>query len=305
MNKLITITCIILLIGCTSKQPNSATNPVKKTFTMVDVPAAILEPKERAIYLTKHYWDKFDFADTAFISLPEVTEQALANYIDLFTYVPAETASEAIKSMMRKAEADSAMFAHFCELYEKYLYDPNSPMRNEEYYIPVLESILVSNKVGDVEKIRPQHQLDLALKNRVGHPATDFAYTLPSGASNKLYSIPSEYTILFFYNPDCSTCKEVRENIIASATIQKLQKLKKIKILALYPDEDIAAWQKYIPNIPAEWINAYDNKQTIQEKEIYDLKAIPTLYLLDKDKKVLLKDVTFEQMEAFLASVQP
>ena len=38
------------------------------------------------------------------------------------------------------------------ELAEKYLYDPNSPMRNEELYIPVLESILATQVLDDMEK---------------------------------------------------------------------------------------------------------------------------------------------------------
>ena len=39
---------------------------------------------------------------------------------------------------------------------------------------------------------------------------------------------------------------------------------------------------------------------SLKNDEIYDLKAIPTLYLLDKDKKVVLKDVTFNQVENYL-----
>ena len=51
---------------------------------------------------------------------------------------------------------------------------------------------------------------------------------------------------------------------------------------------------------PKEWINGYDKKLVIKEKNLYDLKAIPTLYLLDKDKKVLLKDATVAQIDQYL-----
>ena len=54
--------------------------------------------------------------------------------------------------------------------------------------------------------------------------------------------------------------------------------------------------------MPAAWINSYDKSLDIKNKEVYDLKAIPTLYLLDKEKKVVLKDVTFAQVEAFLTN---
>lgn len=300
MNKLLIATCIILLTGCSSGQKKEAAEAARKEFIMVDVPLTITEPEQRANYLATHYWDTFDFGDTSYISLPDVTEQALSNYIDVLNYVSPQTASVSIKKMLAKAEADSAMLAHFCSIYDKYLYDPNSPLRNEEFYIPVLEFILASDKVDDVEKIRPQHQLDLALKNKVGQQAANFEYTLPSGAISNLYDIKSDYIILFFYNPDCDTCKEVRKEISASEVITDMEQKKLVKIVAIYPDEDIAAWKKYQPEIPKNWINGYDKVLMIREKETYDLKAIPTLYLLDKDKKVLLKDVSFPVLEKYL-----
>ena len=47
-------------------------------------------------------------------------------------------------------------------------------------------------------------------------------------------------------------------------------------------------------------INAYDAGQKITERQLYDLKAMPTLYLLDKDKRVILKDAPVEQIEQWL-----
>lgn len=32
----------------------------------------------------------------------------------------------------------------------------------------------------------------------------------------------------------------------------------RLKILALYPDEDLTEWRNYRDHIPATWINAYD-----------------------------------------------
>ena len=55
--------------------------------------------------------------------------------------------------------------------------------------------------------------------------------------------------------------------------------------------------------IPSKWINGYDKELTVRNRELYDLKAMPTLYLLDKDKKVLLKDAPVEQVEQYLAQV--
>ena len=112
-------------------------------------------PSGKAEYLVKHYWDKFDFKDTTYIHEPQVTEQALSNYIDLMNYVSPAAMSSSVKAMMKQTEQDSAMFQYFSEMMEKYLYDPNSPLRNEEMYIAVLEYLTESSSLSDVEKIRP------------------------------------------------------------------------------------------------------------------------------------------------------
>jgi thiol-disulfide isomerase/thioredoxin len=257
----------------------------------------IVDHTDRANYLSRHYWDNFDFADTAYIHLSQITEQALVDYIDVLFLVSDAVSSAAIKDMLKKAEVDPVMFTHFTDLYEKYLYDPNSPMRNDELYIPVLEAMLASPVV--TEKIRPTRLLELARKNRVGEKAADFTYTLANGKNETLYAIRSDYTLLFFYNPGCHTCKEIMEQLAASSSINYLMQEKKLTIAAVYPDEDLAEWNMYLSQVPGEWINAYDKGAKVQNEEIYDLKAIPALYLLDKDKKVVLKDTTFEQVENY------
>lgn len=94
--------------------------------------------------------------------------------------------------------------------------------------------------------------------------------------------------------------RKLRIRLAASPFVTEWIKNNKLKILAVYPDEDLEAWKKHISYMPAGWINSYDSTVSLKNDEIYDLKAIPTLYLLDKDKKVVLKDVTFNQVENYL-----
>lgn len=307
------IKCLSLLVFClifnacngqSSSTKTTSESKVLRQFEMPSVPSLITEPEKRAEYLVAHYWDKFDFKDTTDISRPELTEQALTNYIDLMKYVSSEVAVSSLTAMIKSTEADSSMFAHFSNLYEKYLYDPNSPMRNEELYIPILQSVIASPLLEDAYKIRPAHLLEIALKNRLGQPATDFTYTLANGQKQSLYNIKSEYLLLFFYNPECEACQEITNQLSASSLLREYIKQNKLNILAVYPDEDIEAWKSHISQMPASWINSYDKSVTLKNDEIYDLKAIPTLYLLNKDKTVILKDVTYKQIEDFLVQIQ-
>ena len=301
--RIITVLALSLIFNACNGQQKKETaieNTKKPTFEMVEIPSIITTPDERADYLAKHYWDKFNFKDTSYIHLPEITEQALANFIDVLQRVSPATASVSMKGMLKKAEADSTMFAYFTQTYEKYLYDPNSPLRNETLYIYVLQGMIDSPVLDDINKIRPAHLLELALKNRIGEAATDFTYTLTNGQSAQLYGIKAKHLLLFFYNPDCHACKEITDQLAASNLVSESIKKGELKILCVYPDEDLTAWKNHIAYMPAAWINSYDKSQALRNDEAYDLKAIPTLYLLDKDKKVLLKDVTFNQVIDYL-----
>ena len=176
-----------------------------------------------------------------------------------------------------------------------------SEMCIRDRYIAVLEYLTESSSLSDVEKIRPAHLLELALKNRIGTPATDFTYTLANGKTGKLYNIKADYLLLFFYNPDCHACQEITRQMESSFLINEFSKSNKLKILAVYPDEDLDAWKEHVSVMPKDWINSYDKSVSLKNDEIYDLKAIPTLYLLNKEKKVLLKDATFQQIENYLS----
>lgn len=257
-------------------------------------------PEQRADFLVRHYWDNVSFADTAFLNKKEVSEQAWVDYCNIMNHVPPATAQEAIKGMIKKTEQNRRMFDYFTELADKYLYDPNSPMRNEEFYIPVLEAMTASHVLSETEKIRPQARLELAQKNRPGTKALNFTYTLASGATGTLYQCPAEYMLLFINNPGCHACAETIEGLKSSQVISQLVAEKRLKILAVYPDEELEEWHKHRSEFPDEWINGYDKTQSMKMKNLYDLKAIPTLYLLDKNKIVLLKDAPWPVVEEYL-----
>jgi hypothetical protein len=240
--------------------------------------------------MAEHYWDLFDFADTTYIDTLQSIEIAFGQYTKLLSMVAPELACKSMKGTMTKAQKSKPMFDEFAAHAEKYLYDPNSPVKNEEAYIGALEVMATTSLYDEWEKIRPQSQLTLALKNRLGTRATDFGYVTKTGSRGTLYSIRAPYTLLFINNPGCPACKDVREQISASQMLTELINQGVIKVLALYPDEDLKEWYDYQPNMPDNWINSYDKSMKMKNDELYDLRAIPTLYLLDQDKVVLLKD---------------
>lgn len=297
---------LCMVLAACSSSPKGKGKAKGQGFRLPEVPVIYTGEREQAKFLVAHYWDHFNFADTSLISQPEITEQAFGGFLQLFPLVPYSDVESGIAGMLDKAlTADSVMFAHFTSLYENYLYDPNSPMLSEEYYIPVLQYIVGSPRIGEIDKVRPEYRLAMALKNRPGSRATDFLYTLPSGEKGKLSDIRSDYIILFFNNPDCDACRTIRAEIGSTGLnpfLEKEQKEKQRRLvfLSVYPDPDLDVWRKSLKEQPSSWINAYDDGEIIRKERLYDLRAIPTFYLLDKDKNVIFKDVPFRVILSYL-----
>lgn len=272
-------------------------------FSLPDIPLTIVGAEAKHNYLLSHYWDHFDFSDTLLISKPEITEQIFVDFIHLAQQ--SKQACVGINAMLDASRKNDLFFVHMCDLLETYLYDPNSPMRNEELYIPVLKYIINSEGVDDSDKIRPIYQLNMLMKNRRGDIAMDFAYTLKNGKTGQMSKLKSEFTILFFNDPECLDCQRVKTYIEDSKVFtQAILDGKntttgaRLIVLGIYPGSDVAGWQA--TNYPVFMLNSYDASQTIMNEELYDLKAFPTLYLLDTDKRVLLKDVSVEEIERWI-----
>jgi hypothetical protein len=77
-----------------------------------------------------------------------------------------------------------------------------------------------------------------------------------------------------------------------------------ISALNIYIDEDIEGWRSYMPIYPAEWYNGFDPDFIIRNDTLYNVRAIPSLYLLDKDKMVILKDAPEQRMFDVLNNIQ-
>lgn len=293
--------CFIFLEGC-----NGSVNANKgqvgksndqKEFTIPQIPDSLDTQQQRLEFIVDHYWDNFDFADKSLIGNAEITEQAFADFLYMLPNSSEPLMKRGVEALMSRAAVNKEMFLHFMELSEKYIYDPNSPYRDNDLYIIVLQTVLGSGILDENEMIRPKHQLDVSLKNPLGGVATDFSITLKNGRKIRLKSIKTEYTLLFFNNPDCNECAQVKQQMADSKIINKmLDEKSRLTILSVYPDEDIELWKN--TSYDKRWISGYDEGQVLSNEFLYDLRAIPTLYLLSPDKRVIMRDVPFSQIEA-------
>ena len=76
-----------------------------------------------------------------------------------------------------------------------------------------------------------------------------------------------------------------------SAVLAEAVKAGKVVVLAVYTEGYEEVWQAHKDELPAGWISANDHA-AVKTGLLYDLKAMPTLYLLDSAHRVVLKDAS-------------
>lgn len=293
MRHLVVFLVLLLATACGRPQqtatPADTPQPAPARFRP-SFPPDMLKGDEVRAWMAAHYWDRLDLADTTFYRRADTLEMINAFMHFVKQYVDRDDPSPLIEIVRRASTANRPSLEYFALLVNNVLHNPNSPLRDDELFIPAMETILASPLIDEYDRISPEHEIRMAGLNRVGQPANDFGYTTADGRTSRLYTLQADFVLLFINNPGCQSCREIRETICQSPMLSEMIERREMVVLALYPDEDLAAWQSYREQIPAAWINAYDRGCKIENEALYDLRAIPSLYLLDRRKRVLVKD---------------
>lgn len=306
---------VLLVAGCGR---GGGEKFVPRPFPQVSVPAIYADDRESALeYAALHFWDAMtDTAraypsDTVLVSgvRRDDVEEAYANYIGLLGMLPYTAASDALCVMTDKASAceraDTAsnVFETVVHFTEKYLYDPNSPMRNEDLYLSFARKMADCSIVPSEKRRAYEREAGLCSLNMTGSRAADFQFSDRYGKVRTLFGVRAEYTLLFFSNPGCEACAEIISVLASDRKVNEMIGSGRLAVVNVYIDEDIASWYEYMPLYPENWYSGYDHNLVIRTDMLYNVRAIPSLYLLDRDKTVLMKDAVPENVFSFLENL--
>lgn len=316
LKKLFIAASVMILSGCGGNK--TAERFKALPFPDVIPPAVMDNPQEIAGYMALHWWDGItdpsrsypcDSTMVSGVSVGDI-EQKMANWTNVLGMVGLPVVEKAMSRLYDRAVAcekkDTAsnVFEKFTELVDKYFYDPNSPLRNEDHYSFYAARLAKSSLIEPVMQEKYARQVRLAALNRTGTPATDFRFADKRGRMRSLYGIKSELTLLFFSNPGCAACKEIIDVLNNDPVISQLIADGTMAVLNIYIDEDLEAWRSYMPIYPENWYNGFDPDLVIRGEELYNVRAIPSLYLLDKDKVVIMKDAPEARVFDYLSRLQ-
>ena len=275
-------------------------------LALPEVPDSIKLPVDRADYVIAHFWDMMNFADTTISLDTAFMEQNFVNYIQLYDYASEDGRSRGTERLMGKAGVMESTYRFVADIAERYLTDLNSPMRNEEHFLPFIEVFVNNTILPPEEKIRYEYLKTKILKNRPGTIGADFSFIDRCG---KLRSLGNEvkevaYTLLLFYDYDCETCAGVEKEMMTNLTLNSAIDAGLLNVVAVNVfGNDLSKWKRLSTILPDNWTVGYSPENELVDKEFYCVDAAPTLYFLDSDRKVILKDARLADVISLLDTI--
>ena len=261
------------------------------TFPYPQIPDVYRDVEQRAKYLAEHYWDNFQFRDTTVLNNADITEQGFSNFLDLLPRFSPETQQLGIKAFTAKAFQTLQSKERFQKLIDHYLGNPESPFQNDAFYQKLLTAMKERPEFDETEKEQLAYKAKIAGLNLPGTTATDFTFVDRQGKTHRLSDYKAGPVLLYFNDPDCEVCHATTQKMKQSTIPQD------ITVIAIYGDTETEEWKKNPQPFPTRWIDGYSPKGEIVTRQLYDLHAMPALYLLDVDNLVVLKDRPWEQIQ--------
>jgi thiol-disulfide isomerase/thioredoxin len=250
-------------------------------------------------YVKAHFWDGTDFTDDRLLRTP-VFDNKLKKYFDKILYQIPDSIIKETDLLIEKARPNKEMFKYLV-WYATYHSESSEIMGFDRIFVHVVDTYYITHQATWERPTVVENLIKKANRIRpllIGQVAPNMIMLDTNYQPVSMYSIKSNFLILFFWDPDCGHCE------------QEIPKLKDfydkekdslgIKIFSVCADSSMMKWKSALRKKNMNWINV-DGPRTLTENyhDQYDVSTTPVIYILNNRKEIIAKRLITEQFLQF------
>lgn len=249
-------------------------------------------------YNKDHFFDNIDFTDERLLRTP-ILQARLNVFFTNVVIQSSDSINREIDKLIAKCQGNSKVF-QFVAVFLFNHFRESETMGHDAVVVKLADDIYLSGKADWVSKEFKddlRKQVELLRHNLIGMKAENLVMDSYKGIFVSLYDVEKEFTIIYFWEPNCGHCKEATPKLKA---YYEKAKNEGIEVFAVCTTSDKPAWTKYIEENGLTWINGWDPDRSSHFDYFYNVQTTPMVYILDRNKKIIAKKLAVEDIQSFI-----
>jgi len=249
-------------------------------------------------YNKDHYFDNIDLTDERLLRTPILYARLNTFFTSVVIQAP-DSINKEIDRIIKKCEGTYKVY-QFVAVYLFNHFRESEIMGHDAVLVKLADDIYLSGRADWVSKEFKddlRKQVDLIRPTLIGKKAQNMIMDSYSGIFVSLYDIHKDFTIIYFWEPNCGHCKEATPKLKA---FYEKAKANSIEIFAVCTQSDKQKWTQYIEENKLDWINGWDPQRSSRFDLNYNVQSTPLIYILDKNKVIIAKKLSVDDIGPFI-----
>lgn len=252
---------------------------------------------QQLAHLKSHALDSVDFSDAGLVNSDLFTKKSI-EYLMYYRnpQLPKELLARefnaAVDSILNKAKVNQVVYKHITE----YLIEGFKQFGFEECINYILDNYVIKDDLclDQTSGSSIQRMIDQKKYLPIGARAPEIILPDTSGNPVSMKSMKAGNVLIVFYTTGCPHCQTMIPEL---STFVKNRGGDTLSVLAISLDENRDDWLKFVRTNRLTWTNVVDSRgwqgQAAQDYFVY---ATPTMILVNKEKKIIAKPLTVEEL---------
>ena len=245
---------------------------------------------ERCNFLVYKFWDQCDIK-SAFSSKAKLNS-AFGDWLSFMPYASADTVYLAIENFHKSFRKSGEHAYEIAKMAENWLYSDSAAYRSDELYSIFVDGAVANKKIPAEKRRYFEAQKKILDNSSVGKVVPDIELTKADGSKTGFFADSSSYTLVFIYENDCLDCTFARVRLSADMVLNQLNDAGVVRVVSLYAGEPDAAFSTAVTSFPESWINV----ASPETASYFDMRLKPAIYYLDKDHKIIGKELSVDNI---------
>ncbi|MBY0535756.1 MAG: DUF5106 domain-containing protein [Chitinophagaceae bacterium] len=257
-------------------------------------------------YYKSHFWDGISFYDERLIRTPFLENKLNRYFKELVVPAPDSLIKEVDRVVVYSRANDETFKYYMVYFVQKYI-NPEY-MGQDAVFVHLFEKYINTGQTNFFTKQYMDFMTKRAyslMANLIGQPAANLEMVDTTDRPFPLYAVQAPLTVVCFWDPTCSHCKETVPRV--DSMYKAKWKALGVAIYGVMTDGGKDNWKEFIQKHDLSgWYHVYQTPAKAAEieaankpgyKQLYDVYQTPILYLLDKDKRIVAKKLSYDQLD--------